>query len=247
VILFLNELNILCENDDHGIKFSFIHYNTCQDVEYIFNILEEYNVKHVSNWSLSNLFICHPTVVVDELSFIGFDFKDYFELLSKDPYVEQNVFRLYSILYLPTELVVGNNRLLKNNHLQHHQKVNITNTEILRTLLAKFKEFVRKRVKHFSYVMLHQIRYNTKAKHIGRLLQEELNIKSSFIGILIVKRINISCVLEVKKNEQVDRVSFFDQQLLLVEMRDTVNITTNVKAINKGTSILDVIVLGTVF
>jgi selenocysteine lyase/cysteine desulfurase len=247
VILFLNELNIFCENDEQGIKFSFIHYNTCQEVEYIFNILEEYNVKQVSNWNLSNLFISRPTVVVDEHSFIGYEFKDYFEFLSKDPYIQENVFRLYSIMYLPTELIVGNNRLLKNNLLQHHQKVNIIETKILRTLLAKFKEFVRKRIKHFSYVMLHQIRYNTRAKNIGRLLQEEINVNCSFIGILIVKRNNISGVLEVKKNEQVERVSFFDQQLLLVEMRDTVNIITNVEAINEGTSILDVVVLKTIF
>lgn len=250
VALFLNELNVFCEYDEYGIKFSFLHYNNCQEVEYIFNILEEYNVKYVSNWNLSNFFVSRPSILVEIESFIGIDFKFYFDMLSKDTYIKENTHRLYSMIYLPTKLIVGNSRFIKNKNLQHHQKINIVETDILNLLLKRFKQFILKRgLKYFSYLHVHQIRYSAKVKYIAQLLTNEINCESSYIGLLIVKRTNLSGTLEVNKNGKTNEISLYDTQLIMLEkIEDTILKITNLESIKKDSpTMLDIILIKTVF
>lgn len=250
VVLFLNELNVFCEHDESGIKFSFLHYNNYQEVEYIFNILEEYNIKYVSNWNLSNLFISRPSILVESDCFSGIDFKNYFNMLSKDTYIKENTHRLYSMIYLPTGLIVGNSRYIKDNKLQHHQKINIVETDILNLLFKKFKQFITNRgLKYFSYIHVHQIRYNTKVECIAQLLTNEINCESSYIGLLIVKRTNISGRLEVNKNGKTNEVSLYDTQLIMLEkIDDTILKIKNLEPINTDSpTMLDIILIKTVF
>ena len=250
VALFLNELNVLCEHDECGIKFSFLHYNNCQEVEYIFNILEEYNIKYVSNWNLSNFFMSRPSILVECDSFIGIDFKFYFDMLSKDTYIKENTHRLYSMIYLPTKLIVGNSRFIKDKQLQHHQKLNIVETDILNLLLKKFKHFIIKRgLKYFSYLHVHQIRYSVKVKYIAQLLTNEINCDCSYIGLLIVKRTNLSGTLEVNKNGKTNEISLYDTQLIMLEkIEDTILKITNLESIKKDSpTMLDIILVKTVF
>jgi selenocysteine lyase/cysteine desulfurase len=249
VVLFLSELNVFCEHDESGIKFSFLHYNNCQEVEYILNILEEYNIKYVSNWNLSNLFISRPSMVESDC-FIGIDFKNYFDMLSKDTYIKENTHRLYSMIYLPTALIVGNSRYIKENKLQHHQKINIVETDILNLLLKRFKQFITNRgLKYFSYLHVHQIRYSTKVKYIAQLLTNEINCNCSYIGLSIVKRTNISGMLEVNKNGKTNEISLYDTQLIMLEkIEDTTLKITNLESIKKDSpTILDIILIKTVF
>lgn len=243
VALFLNELNVFCDSCPDGLRFSLLHYNRINDIEYIFNVLEEFNVEFKSNWSLLHFFTTQNEYDIDKETFVDISAWKYFQYLSKDNYMVEDVFRLYSIIYIPTAKIVGNNRFLKNNHIEHHQCINIIDSEVLHVLLRRFVEFVLSKTKNFSYVTIHQIRYDCNENKIQRLINHDLSATFAFTGILIVSLSNVKCwIINLKKQI---RVELYEKDFILMENNNIQLIVTPIDV--KIGCVIDIILIKTLF
>lgn len=275
VTLFLNECNVLCkygtfqntmlfhDKDTDVIRISLAHYNTVQELEYIFYLFDEL-LKIVENHSfISNLFITttKPYYYLKRIVFAE-NFQIQFNKLSKDIYYESDGHRLYSLVYTKTKTIVGNNRFIqsksynktqRNNQIRHYQSINLIDDVTFNHIISKFSRFVFDQCNNYiNYVTVHQIRVYI-SEDVSPIPEESIHQdRYSYVGILCVNRVNVeggeTCLYDNITCNKLYTKTLDVGEMIMFNDRKILHDVSNIKPIDKTKpAYRDVLVITTVF
>ena len=287
VTLVLNECNVLCDhvynqliNMSHNnvVRLSFGFYNTEIEIKYIASILKEFDSYTTKSLSYARLFInlistpshvsMHMFTIYKER-----EFKNSFEQMQRDTLhtLDFNVFRLYSIVYIPLLAKIGNARYLpsdkrntphnisKESDLCHYQHSNVVLFKLTKAIITQFATNIYEHLKRYiNYVHLHQIRLDLSNSRyhdvLGDFFQSaKFDETHTYIGLMCVNRENI-CGGQIdiinKKTLSIETTYVLAHgQLITLDMTQSTFMFTDIEKVSyvATDSYIDIIILLSVF
>jgi selenocysteine lyase/cysteine desulfurase len=268
--LFLNELDIMtscgkfhCNKflNENVLRLSFLHYNTVNEVDHVFDKLLEFNKSSTPQQGLMQIIFGISGDLFSE-HYLGLThtFKEKYNELSLDSNYKNARYRRYSLISVDDMKIAGTNFYQSRDYnktplggtIRQYNAINICEESCFRNIIEYFKTVVKKMSgQDCRYCTIHQIRVEVNNDSVTPVPEGIHQDGYSYVGILCVNRTNISGginkIYTLEDNEMYSTL-LKEGEMIIFNDRQVKHYVSNIIRIhNEEVAYRDILVITTVF